>query len=88
VLWSSSREETAEEHVTRKQRLLEDIFENDRHAFVELITHSYAISAILEAISMAGFRVREGSSVALLVKAVRISSAAEQIKLLVIDGEI
>jgi broad specificity phosphatase PhoE len=76
VLWSSSREETAEEHVARKQRLLEDIFENDRNAFVELTTHSYAVSAILEAVDMAGFRVREGSSVALLVRAERTSSAA------------
>jgi broad specificity phosphatase PhoE len=74
VLWSSSCEETAEEHVTRKQRLLEDMFENDRNAFVELTTHSYAISAILEAVSMAGFRDSEGSSVAMLVKAERISS--------------
>jgi broad specificity phosphatase PhoE len=76
VLWSSSREETEEEHVARKQRLLEDMFENDGNEFVALTTHSYAISAILGAMNMAAFRVREGSSVALLVRAERIKGGA------------
>jgi broad specificity phosphatase PhoE len=76
LLWSSTREEAAEEHLTRKQRLLEDIFENDSNTFVELTTHSYAVSAILEAVGMPRFRVSEGSSVVLLVKAEKIGSAA------------
>lgn len=76
VLWSSRRQETEEEHVTRKQQLLEDLFENDGNEFIALTTHSYAISAILAAVNMAAFRVREGSCVALLVRAERIGRAA------------
>lgn len=74
-LWSSSKWETVEEHVARKQQLLEDIFETDKSAFVALMTHSYAISAILRAVGLQEFRVREGSSIALLVKAERVGTS-------------
>lgn len=74
-LWSSSKWETVEEHVARKQQLLEDIFETEESSFVALTTHSYAISAILRAVGMEEFRVREGSSIALLVKAERLGDS-------------
>lgn len=72
TLWNSSRWETAEEHASRKHQLLDDIFETDTNEFIALTTHSYAISAILSTVGMKPFRVREGSSIALLVKAERV----------------
>lgn len=73
TLWNSDRWETTEEHASRKQQLLEDIFETDTNTFIALTTHSYAISAILSTIGMQPFRVREGSSIALLVRAEKVS---------------
>jgi broad specificity phosphatase PhoE len=73
-LWTGGGWETTEEHVARKQRVLEDIFETDRNTFVALATHSYAISAILRAVGLTEFRVREGSSIALLVKAEKVGA--------------
>ena len=71
-LWTGDRWESTEEHMARKHRVLEDIFATDENAFVALTVHSYAISAILRVIGMTEFRVREGSSIAFLVKAERI----------------
>ncbi|KAK3390344.1 hypothetical protein B0H63DRAFT_557332 [Podospora didyma] len=50
TLWAADRYQTNDEHVARKQRLLEDIFPHDDSTFISLTTHSYAISAILEAV--------------------------------------
>ena len=76
-LWTGGQWETAEAHAARKQQALEDIFNNDSNHFVALTTHSYAISALLSALGMQGFRVREGSSIAILVKAERIDGDQE-----------
>ncbi|KAF2100198.1 putative phosphoglycerate mutase [Rhizodiscina lignyota] len=73
VLWSAERSESAEDHLARKQRVLEDIFASDENQFIALTTHSYAISAILGVIGLPGFRVREGSSIAILVKGERVT---------------
>jgi broad specificity phosphatase PhoE len=73
-LWTGGRWESVEEHMARKHRVLEEIFATDENAFVALTVHSYAISAILGAIGTTVFRVREGNSIALLVKAERIDS--------------
>lgn len=73
-LWTGGRWESAEEHMARKHRVLEDIFATDENAFVALTVHSYAISAILGVIRLAEFRVQEGNSIAFLVKAERIGS--------------
>lgn len=73
TLWRADKSETEDEHVARKQRLLEDIFTNDDSEFISLSTHSYALSAILRCIGAPKFRVREGTMVALFVKATRIS---------------
>ncbi len=71
-LWDSSKSETVEEHVARKQKLLDDIFATDDSQVIALTTHSYAMSAILRALGTKEFRVREASSVALLVKAEKV----------------
>ena len=52
--------------------MLENIFSIDESAFIGLTLHSYAISAILRAVGLPKFRVREGSSIALLVKGEKI----------------
>ena len=77
ILWTGGKWETEEEHAARKQQALEDLFSNDSNYFVALVTHSYAISAILTVLKMRAFRVREGSSIAILVKAERIESHLE-----------
>ena len=67
-LWTGGRWETRDEHTTRKQSVLEDIFSTDENAFIGLTVHSYAISAILRVVGLPEFRVREGSSIAIFVK--------------------
>jgi hypothetical protein len=52
--------------------VLEDIFSTDEIAFIGLTVHSYAVSAISRAVGLPKFRVREGSSIALLVKGEKI----------------
>jgi hypothetical protein len=71
--WTGGHWETRDEHTARKQAVLEDIFSTDENAFIGLTVHSYAISAILRAVGLPEFRVREGSSIALLVKGERMS---------------
>lgn len=72
ILWTGGRWETREEHTLRKQAVLEDIFSTDENNFISLTVHSYAISAILRVLGLPEFRVREGSSIALFVKADKI----------------
>ena len=71
-LWRSDWVETAAEHRTRAQGFLEELFEGDGSTFVALTVHSYAVSAVLEAVGMPGFRVSEGSVVAVLVRGQRV----------------
>lgn len=75
VMWKADAFETADEHTARMQHLLEDIFANDEAQFISLTTHSYAISAILEAVGAPHFWVSEGAVVPLLVKAEKIHAA-------------
>ena len=72
TLWTGGHWETRDEHTARKQAVLEDIFSTDENAFIGLTVHSYAISAILRAVGLPEFRVREGSSIALLIKGEKI----------------
>ena len=72
ALWTGGKWESNDEHVARKQKLLEDIFENDQSDVVALVTHSYAVSAILEVIGIDHFRMREGGSIALLVRGEKV----------------
>lgn len=63
--------EVDNEHVARKERLLEDIFANDDSYFVSLTTHSYAM-AIQEAVGAPYFCVSDGAIFPLLVKAKKV----------------
>lgn len=67
-LWKADRFETTEEHLARKQQVLNEIFSTDASQFVSLTVHSYAIAAILGVGGQEEFRVREGSTIALLVR--------------------
>jgi hypothetical protein len=58
--------------VARKQQVLEDIFTTDEDRFAALVTHSYAISAILRVLREEEVRVREGSTIVLFVKAEQV----------------
>ncbi|RSL72327.1 hypothetical protein CEP54_000858 [Fusarium duplospermum] len=73
--------ETREEHVERKHRALEEIFEEARDSqFLSLTVHSYAIRAIQAAVGAGVCRTREGTSIALLVRGERqgqVNGAAE-----------
>lgn len=71
VLWRAERWELNEEHEARKHKVLEDIFATDDNQIVSLTVHSYAISAIFEAVGAPHFRVSEGSTVPLMVKATK-----------------
>ncbi|OOF90231.1 hypothetical protein ASPCADRAFT_157182 [Aspergillus carbonarius ITEM 5010] len=70
-LWSPFLSETTEEHVARKQRVLEEIFQRDPNNIIALTVHAYAIGAILRACGAEEFVVREGSTIALLVRGER-----------------
>ena len=65
--------ETDDEHVARKQLVLEELFDGDEGEFLALVVHSYAIRAIVAACQAELFRVKEGSTVVLLVKGERKS---------------
>lgn len=74
-LGSTERAETDEEHRVRKQRALEDIWDREGgRDVVALVMHSIALRAILEVVGANVFKVREGTSVGLLVKGQRIQS--------------
>jgi broad specificity phosphatase PhoE len=62
------RWETDDEHYARKQEALEQIFSSDKNDFVSLTVHSYAVAAILAVCKGEVFRIREGTSMALLVR--------------------
>ncbi|CAI6092660.1 unnamed protein product [Clonostachys chloroleuca] len=72
VLWHADRSESNAENVARTQRLLEDIWKGDPGAFIALITHSFALSSMLEVIHAPHFRVGEGVMTAFLVKGQRL----------------
>lgn len=74
-LWRADRWEPFEEHVARKQAVLEDIFATDENHVVSLTVHTMAIVAILDAVGAPHFRVREGTTVPLVVKATRIDAS-------------
>lgn len=72
VLGNTTTAETDEEHVERKHIVLENIWETDRGEFLELTCHSIAIRAIQAACDAPIYRVREGSSHAILVRGERL----------------
>jgi hypothetical protein len=65
--------EPIDEHCARKQKVLEDIFATDPNPFISLTIHDQAIKAILLVVGGKTFKIREGSTFALLVKAERLA---------------
>ncbi|KLU84706.1 hypothetical protein MAPG_03745 [Magnaporthiopsis poae ATCC 64411] len=78
-LWRGDRWETEKEHTARKQEALDDIFSTDGNVFISLTLHSYAMSAILEVVNSPTFRVQEGTTVAMLVKAEEVGQAGLEV---------
>lgn len=60
------------DHVRRKQKALDDIWDGDEGLFILLVCHSFAIRTIQMLVGSAVFRVKEGSSMALLIKGEKI----------------
>lgn len=80
IYWHAEddRVETLEEHIVRKQKLLEDIFAHDDSPFISFTTHSYAVSALLKVVGAHNFRVGEGVMVPLFVKAEKVGDGLAQ----------
>lgn len=73
ALGSTAEAETDEEHRVRKQRALEDIWEREQGKdVIALVMHSIALRVILEVCGANVYRVREGTSVGLLVKGEKV----------------
>ncbi|KAH8898241.1 phosphoglycerate mutase [Thozetella sp. PMI_491] len=71
-LWASHKWETIEDHIKRKQAVLEEIFSTDSNAFIALTIHSGAISAVLGALEHPEFHLQEGTSFAMLIRADKV----------------
>lgn len=69
------RWETDEEHNARKQEALEEIFSQDENEFVSLTVHSFAVMAILAVCKGEVFKIREGTSMAILVRGEKHSAS-------------
>lgn len=74
-LWRSDRWEPMHEHLARKQAVLEDIFDNATGSVVSLAMHSMAVAVTMRVCGMEEYRVREGTSHALLVKAMPVAES-------------
>ncbi|CRK14317.1 hypothetical protein BN1723_016170 [Verticillium longisporum] len=68
-LWKADRFESDEEHIARKQRVLEDIFSTDHSQYISLTVHSQAIQAIMQVGGAKPFKIREGTSFAVVMRA-------------------
>jgi len=66
------RYEQDEDHMRRKQAALDDIWEEDSGEFLLVVCHSYAIRTIQMLVGSAVFRVKEGSSMALLIRGEKV----------------
>lgn len=69
VLWKADTRESAEEHVLRINKLLQDIFEDDEEMVISLTAHSGAIRALYSAIGHREVWVGAGAMVPVLIKA-------------------
>jgi broad specificity phosphatase PhoE len=68
-LWDRDRRETAEEHVVRIKKLLDDIFSNEPAQIISFTCHSGAIRALYEAIHHREVWVAAGAVMPVLIKA-------------------
>ncbi|KAM0334499.1 hypothetical protein ACHAQA_001528 [Verticillium albo-atrum] len=67
-LWKADRFETDEEHIARKQLVLEDIFSTDPSQFISLTVHSQAIQAIMAVGAAKPFPIREATTFAVVMR--------------------
>lgn len=72
ILGQLDREETYPEHVARKQKELEELFEMDKGEFLSLTIHSQAILSLFMACGANPPKVREGTTLAVLVRGEKI----------------
>ncbi|KAM0281444.1 hypothetical protein ACHAQH_003567 [Verticillium albo-atrum] len=68
-LWRADHFESDEEHIARKQRVLEDIFSTDHSQYISLTVHSQAIQAIMKVGGVKPFKIREGTTFAVVMRA-------------------
>lgn len=68
-LWQADHRETHEEHDARTQKLLDDIFTNDKNLFLSFTGHSGATASILRVIGHVEFRLQTGGMMPVLIKA-------------------
>lgn len=73
-LWRAGHKETPAEHVRRWQAVLQDIWLSDPSPFIAVVSHSMALSALLEPLGLEPFHVLPGTTLALLVKAETLGS--------------
>ncbi|SPO02944.1 related to phosphoglycerate mutase [Cephalotrichum gorgonifer] len=75
-LWRADVWEPLGDHCVRKQRVLEDIFAREEGAadFLSLSIHSFAIAVILHVCGAEMFRVSEGTSIGILVRAEKVDA--------------
>lgn len=64
--------ETDADHVRRKQAALDDLWTDDEGQFLLVVCHSFAIRSIQMLLGLTPFRVKEGSSMAMLIKGDKI----------------
>lgn len=75
ILWRPDRWEPTDEHVARKQKVLEDIFSSDDSHFISITMHSIAMSAILQACGAEKFGIAPGSTLVLVVRGEKVGEA-------------
>ena len=72
-LWKKDVSESDEDHVARKQKALEEIWDSDDGEVLTLVTHSKAIEAICGAVNTEAIPVSEGTMIPMLIKAEKMS---------------
>jgi broad specificity phosphatase PhoE len=72
LLFKPDVRETPEEHISRTQEVLEDIFENDPSQLIAITMHSMASRAFMRVVGVEEFRLAPGAAVAFLIKATKV----------------
>lgn len=78
VLWEADYREPRTARKYRLEQLLDDIFENDKGAFLSLTSHSGAIGSILEGIGHRPFSLQTGGVIPVVVKAKKVEGERKQ----------
>ena len=70
-LWEAEHRETNDEHDTRTQKVLDDVFDHDDSVFISITSHSGAIASLLRVIGHRQLRVPTGGMISILLRAER-----------------